>query len=223
MSGITGFSEEDTKLVLGFMKYAVDLAKSSSNVVVNAAVIVDPSTKQVISSACDPNLSRSGPKSKINMATNWFKHLEVLTYNDTSEMEKHQTSFPCNLSSNLTGLCICVSCLYPRGWTQQRLPTSSISWHALHHSAMVEDEGILDCKTNVLHPDSAWPYLCMGYDIYLVWEPCTMCAMALVHQRVERIFYALPNPNSAALGSVHRKMNTAQHKALTENTPYTLR
>lgn len=31
-----------------------------------------------------------------------------------------------------------------------------------------------------------------------------MCAMALVHQRVRRIFYAFPNPNDGALGSVRR-------------------
>lgn len=48
------------------------------------------------------------------------------------------------------------------------------------------------------------PYLCTGYDIYLIWEPCAMCAMALVHQRIRRIFYALPNPETGALGSVHR-------------------
>ncbi|KAF7824923.1 putative inactive tRNA-specific adenosine deaminase-like protein 3 isoform X2 [Senna tora] len=48
------------------------------------------------------------------------------------------------------------------------------------------------------------PYLCTGYDIFLVWEPCAMCAMALVHQRIRRIFYAFPNPNAGALGSVHR-------------------
>ncbi|CAL5215127.1 unnamed protein product [Lathyrus oleraceus] len=51
---------------------------------------------------------------------------------------------------------------------------------------------------------SARPYLCTGYDIYLAWEPCTMCAMALVHQRIRRIFYAFPNPKTGALGSVHR-------------------
>ncbi|KAE8682315.1 Cytidine/deoxycytidylate deaminase family protein [Hibiscus syriacus] len=50
----------------------------------------------------------------------------------------------------------------------------------------------------------ARPYLCTGYDIYLVWEPCTMCAMALVHQRIRRLFYVLPNPEAGALGSVHR-------------------
>nr|CAD1839807.1 unnamed protein product [Ananas comosus var. bracteatus] len=48
------------------------------------------------------------------------------------------------------------------------------------------------------------PYLCTGFDIYLVWEPCTMCAMALVHQRIRRVFYAFPNPNGGALDSVHR-------------------
>lgn len=28
--------------------------------------------------------------------------------------------------------------------------------------------------------------------------------MALVHQRIRRIFFALPNPNAGALGSVYR-------------------
>jgi len=28
--------------------------------------------------------------------------------------------------------------------------------------------------------------------------------MALVHQRIRRIFYAFPNPNAGALGGVHR-------------------
>uniref|UniRef100_A0A0A9DVQ9 CMP/dCMP-type deaminase domain-containing protein n=1 Tax=Arundo donax TaxID=35708 RepID=A0A0A9DVQ9_ARUDO len=48
------------------------------------------------------------------------------------------------------------------------------------------------------------PYLCTGYDIYLVWEPCTMCAMALVHHRFKRVFYAFPNPVTGALGGVYR-------------------
>ncbi|EFH63627.1 hypothetical protein ARALYDRAFT_894978 [Arabidopsis lyrata subsp. lyrata] len=36
-------------------------------------------------------------------------------------------------------------------------------------------------------PSIERPYLCTGYDIFLMLEPCTMCAMALVHQRIKRI------------------------------------
>ncbi|XP_023904615.2 tRNA-specific adenosine deaminase TAD3 [Quercus suber] len=68
----------------------------------------------------------------------------------------------------------------------------------------VEDTEKPDTLTEGCHSVAARPYLCTGYDIYLVWEPCTMCAMALVHQRIRRIFYAFPNPNAGALGSVHR-------------------
>ncbi|CAN6460189.1 unnamed protein product [Victoria cruziana] len=48
------------------------------------------------------------------------------------------------------------------------------------------------------------PYLCTGFDAYLLWEPCCLCAMALLHQRVKRIFFAFPNLGAGALGSVHR-------------------
>ncbi|CAM0152997.1 unnamed protein product [Urochloa decumbens] len=48
------------------------------------------------------------------------------------------------------------------------------------------------------------PYLCTGFDIYLVWEPCAMCAMALVHHRFKCVFYAFPNPVNGALGGVYR-------------------
>ncbi|PIA25987.1 hypothetical protein AQUCO_10200041v1 [Aquilegia coerulea] len=69
-----------------------------------------------------------------------------------------------------------------------------------------KDESDSDLKvcTNGSHFETETPYLCTGFDIYLVWEPCTMCAMALVHQRIRRIFYAFPNPIFGALGSVQR-------------------
>ncbi|XP_050094420.1 probable inactive tRNA-specific adenosine deaminase-like protein 3 [Anopheles aquasalis] len=46
------------------------------------------------------------------------------------------------------------------------------------------------------------PYLCTGYDVYLTHEPCIMCAMALTHSRVRRVFYHHLNPQGGALGSL---------------------
>lgn len=32
-------------------------------------------------------------------------------------------------------------------------------------------------------------YLCTGFDFYVTQEPCIMCAMALVHSRIKRLFF----------------------------------
>jgi tRNA-specific adenosine deaminase 3 len=44
------------------------------------------------------------------------------------------------------------------------------------------------------------PYLCTGYDCFLVAEPCTMCAMGLVHSRLARIIYCKQSSRHGALG-----------------------
>lgn len=46
-------------------------------------------------------------------------------------------------------------------------------------------------------------YLCTGFDAYLTHEPCTMCAMALVHSRVKRVFYGTSNLSAGGLGSCY--------------------
>lgn len=48
------------------------------------------------------------------------------------------------------------------------------------------------------------PYLCTGYDLYVTREPCSMCAMALVHSRIRRVFYGCSDNITGALGSRYK-------------------
>ena len=49
------------------------------------------------------------------------------------------------------------------------------------------------------------PYLCTGYDCYVLHEPCWMCAMALVHSRLRRVVFSIPDSKHGGLGgSGHR-------------------
>ncbi|XP_053962058.1 probable inactive tRNA-specific adenosine deaminase-like protein 3 [Anastrepha ludens] len=41
------------------------------------------------------------------------------------------------------------------------------------------------------------PYLCTGYEMFLSQEPCLMCAMALVHSRVRRVYFQKRSKNGA--------------------------
>ncbi|GJQ11094.1 hypothetical protein GpartN1_g2885.t1 [Galdieria partita] len=47
-------------------------------------------------------------------------------------------------------------------------------------------------------PDDA--YMCTGMDVYTTREPCLMCCMALVHARVKRVIFAIPNKYFGGLG-----------------------
>ncbi|CAN1855238.1 tRNA-specific adenosine deaminase TAD3 [Linum perenne] len=240
IDGINGFSDEDAQSVYQFMKVAFKLAKASDDLVansclfiINAAVIVDPSSEQIIASACDET-NKNGIGGRCH--------------------EEPSSPSYCNGSNGTSKegrFCIAASCLNPWQWSQTTT-SNSCDWHPLRHAALVaiessadRDRRLFPCFNNVpkqsfeeesilsvceklpakrqkpnhenvesdnglgagnddSYSASTRPYLCTGYDIYLVWEPCPMCAMALVHQRIRRIFYAFPNPNAGALGSVHR-------------------
>lgn len=47
------------------------------------------------------------------------------------------------------------------------------------------------------------PYICTGYHLYVTREPCVMCAMALVHSRIGRVFYGTPSADGA-LGTKYK-------------------
>lgn len=52
--------------------------------------------------------------------------------------------------------------------------------------------------------DSIHTYLLTNMDVYVKTEPCVMCAMALLHSRVRRVFYDLADEPNGGLGSTQR-------------------
>ena len=248
IDGVSGFKEEELPSIFHCMRTAMQLSQ-----VGNAAIIVDPSSMQVISKATDQTHQRdtclNGNKCAIVEAGNASSFPEAIE-------DKADTSLPSS-SRFCNGLDREVLCINPFGWMKQRcteqktLPSEGgFLWHPLWHAAVVaienaaerdrrmfpsstssttepklngdvencsddepakrlkivtngEDQSAHPACSRDLHERNR-PYLCTGFDIYLVWEPCAMCAMALVHQRFKRVFYAFPNPITGALGSVYR-------------------
>ncbi|KQJ88955.1 hypothetical protein BRADI_4g22266v3 [Brachypodium distachyon] len=227
------------------MRTAIQLAEVS-----NAAVIVDPSSMQIISKATDLT-HQHDPSLKRNTCT------RVEADNDCCSAEATEANDGKLLLSSShvsNGLTMEVSCMNSWGWMkrnsteQKTLPSEGgFLWHPLGHAAVVAIDNVAErdrilfntsttetklngdmenCSDNepskrlkMVAKDKEQseheeccsdlsgrnrPYLCTGFDMYLVWEPCTMCAMALVHQRFKRVFYAIPNPNNGALGTVYR-------------------
>lgn len=43
-------------------------------------------------------------------------------------------------------------------------------------------------------------YLCLNYHVYTTHEPCTMCAMALVHSRISQLVYIKPSKKTGGIG-----------------------
>lgn len=60
--------------------------------------------------------------------------------------------------------------------------------------------------------DETEGYICTNCDVYLSSEPCMMCAMALLHSRVRRVFFARYLQEAGALASrwclhLNKKLN----------------
>ncbi|HET6588409.1 MAG TPA: tRNA adenosine(34) deaminase TadA [Oleiagrimonas sp.] len=47
--------------------------------------------------------------------------------------------------------------------------------------------------------------------LYVTLEPCSMCAMALVHARIARVVYAATDPKTGAAGSVFDTLVSERH------------
>lgn len=58
-----------------------------------------------------------------------------------------------------------------------------------------------EAKEGSTDEEKKCPYLCTNYWIFLLKEPCPLCAMALLHSRVSMIFYGTGNEQCGVLGT----------------------
>lgn len=54
-------------------------------------------------------------------------------------------------------------------------------------------------------------YRLPGTTLYVTLEPCAMCAMAMIHARVQRVVYAAADPKTGAAGSVFDLLADPRH------------
>jgi tRNA(adenine34) deaminase len=57
-----------------------------------------------------------------------------------------------------------------------------------------------------------------GATLYVTLEPCSMCAMAMIHARLGRVVYAAADPRTGAAGSVFDTLIDARHNHRIEVT-----
>ena len=73
-----------------------------------------------------------------------------------------------------------------------------------HNSPITDSDPTAHAEVNALRAaaKALGNYRLDGCDVYVSLEPCAMCAAAMLHARVRRVVYALPEAKTGAAGSV---------------------
>ncbi|KAG0575336.1 hypothetical protein KC19_VG338000 [Ceratodon purpureus] len=173
--------EAESKTARKFMKEAIHQARlaHSSGQLANGAVIVDPFLSTVIARGHDQcTFSLQPGEGNETRIRHPLRHavMEVIGM----AADRDRLLF---LSNERT---LCTPC------SEERSESDAVAELASAEKKARVDQAI------------PRPYLWTGFDAYVTREPCAMCAMALVHQRVRRVFFGIPNTLRGALGSKYR-------------------
>lgn len=165
------FNDIDALMHKTFMKCCIDLSLKNVNAEINYGIVVDPRTNNVI--AIGYTYTKLHP----------LMHCSMMLIDMVAKTQNGGA----------------MSKWMPPPMIDDQ---TFISKHYPSIKFTVTQTNEVDFKTcsNINSNDNLskyGPYLCTGYDVYLSHEPCMMCAMALVHSRVKRIFFHKCQSNGA--------------------------
>lgn len=178
------FKEFEFKFIEGFFRVVDDIVKvgcSKGLVTPSAAVVVDPQNNEIIASSHDMQ----------NIANDYF---------ETGYCFKHPLQHAAMVAIDLVARAQGGGSLsYPAN----DKPEKGLYWNRdLQERSRSRPTSSEQNSGDEKHKNEF--YICTGYDIYLNREPCIMCAMALLHSRIRRVFYREFEPVAGALGSRYK-------------------
>jgi tRNA-specific adenosine deaminase 3 len=184
------FNDVELGLLEMYMKLAICIAEESAVGTKNcngSAVIVDPENGSILSvaaSSLDKHPMWHASMLAIDLIAelqgggSWKLLNNVKDGTKIDEIQDHNRTFFC----------------YPECIKATDLKKfASLVFTSKKHKRIINFKRKLD--------DKSGPYLCTGYWAILLQEPCPLCAMALLHSRVSKIFYGVSNPRTGILGS----------------------
>lgn len=140
---------------------------------VNASVIIDPLDQSVVAVAFD------------NRQNHPVQHSAMLGIDNVAKTQTGGAWNTCDIDSvNLKGMVSMDLLLH----LKHKYPNTRIGARNYVAKNYLDEKKI--CATNT-------PYLCTGFYIYMIREPCVMCAMGLVHARIKRVFFSMKNSMGA--------------------------
>ncbi|KAH9304347.1 hypothetical protein KI387_008751, partial [Taxus chinensis] len=260
IQAVEELSGEEASIACTFMKAAIENAKVAHKCgqLANAAVIVDPSRREIIACGHDQTGSWQVPTNKclINevdsnknnkhegTVSRSHHNMEIQSENmgvtDVEQKRDENINLEANESLDVYAkdgqwhplrhaILVAIEMaakrdneLFPdqrllpdKDWSKSDLPPSlsgisvkrqktTVCKEITDRAQAIENVMSIEYKPSFAAEELPRPYLCTGFDIYVTREPCAMCAMALVHERVRRVFYAFSNRKNGALGSAYR-------------------
>lgn len=96
----------------------------------------------------------------------------------------------------------CMVLEHPVMYALKALSQRSFAEHSTAHATRTDSGADTDRDEQPSRQvaDFSSPYLANELDLYVTYEPCVMCAMALVHSRIRHVYFLFGNPTHGGVG-----------------------